>query len=96
MVVVVGVFDRGIKQMMVTQSKAIEALLSKTEKEKQTHFQRITASPEALAEWLSNTFDLCDRGCSHCVIGIERCVEERPNGKDTEALVLEWLEQESE
>lgn len=37
--------------MMVTQSKAIEALLSKTEKEKQTNFQRITASPEALAEY---------------------------------------------
>ena len=43
--------NRGIKQMMVTQSKAIEALLSKTEKEKQTNFQRITASPEALAEY---------------------------------------------
>ena len=38
--------------MMVTQSKAIEALLSKTEKEKQTNFQRISASPEALAEFI--------------------------------------------
>lgn len=65
-----------------------------TDKE-ETNFERITKSPEALAEWLSNTFDLCDRGCSHCVIGIERCVEERPNGKDTEDLVLEWLKQES-
>ena len=63
---------------------------------RQTNFAHITASPETLAKWLSNTLDFCDRGCSHCVIGIERCTEERPNGKDTEDLVLEWLKQESE
>jgi hypothetical protein len=62
---------------------------------KMTNFESITSSPEALAKWLSNTFDFCDRGCSHCVIGIERCMEEHPNGKDTEDLVLEWLKQES-
>lgn len=83
----------------VDDDKDIKEILSETiakiEMKKKTNFARITSSPEALAEWLSNTFDFCDRGCSRCIIGIECCVEERPNGKDTEDLVLEWLKQES-
>ena len=60
--------------MMVTQSKAIEAILSKTEKEKQTNFKRITASPEALAKWLEESIgSFCDTynggvDCEKCPI----------------------------
>jgi hypothetical protein len=76
-----GVYDRGIKQMMVTQSKAIEALLSKTEKEKQTNFQRITSSPEALAEF---------------IVSLEYDKEDFPiSYKEDYDNLLEWLKQES-
>ena len=80
--------------MMVTQSKAIEALLSKTEKEKQTNFQRITASPEALAEFIGSVLDCCSDECGeckHCHLG-KNCSAI----KDFKQIALEWLKQESE
>lgn len=72
--------------MMVTQSKAIEALLSKTEKEKQTNFQRITASPEALAEFIVKLVDDCTIR-HECGICHSWCDEK---------VVTKWLKQESE
>ena len=74
--------------MMVTQSKAIEALLSKTEKEKQTNFQRITSSPEALAEFIAKSIN-------------DTIKLTNGNRKYTERIVqkefwLEWLKQESD
>jgi hypothetical protein len=85
-----GLDYRGIKQMMVTQSKAIEALLSKTEKEKQTNFQRITASPEALAEFIIDKLQYCKRPvCPICPVW-KKC-----DGVSKDAFV-KWLKQESE
>jgi hypothetical protein len=74
--------------MMVTQSKAIEALLSKTEKEKQTNFQRITSSPESLAEFIAKSIN-------------DTIKLTNGNRKYTERIVqkefwLEWLKQESD
>ena len=76
--------------MMVTQSKAIEAILSKTEKEKQTNFKRITASPEALAEFIIDTLQYCKRPvCPICPVW-KKC-----DGVSKDAFV-KWLKQESE
>jgi hypothetical protein len=77
--------------MMVTQSKAIEALLSKTEKEKQTNFQRITATPEALAEFLSDT-------CCRLLRDVWSNDGETGEGywQEDESEWLNWLKQESE
>ena len=72
--------------MMVTQSKAIEALLSRTEKEKQTNFQRITASPEALAEFISGFSACCDCPADKLCVNYQECYK----------AMLEWLKQESE
>lgn len=85
-----NVCDRGIKQMVVTQSKAIEALLSKTEKEKQTNFQRITASPEALAEFIENRCNCisCPTECP----ATEMCNDY----KSCYRAMVEWLKQESD
>ena len=80
--------------MMVTQSKAIEALLSKTEKEKQTNFQRITASPEALAEFIGSVLDCCSDEfgvCKRCPLD-KTCVAD----KGFKQSALEWLKKESE
>ena len=74
--------------MMVTQSKAIEALLSKTEKEKQTNFQRITSSPEALADFM-----VCCADCNNCPNEKSVCQYKYENCKET---WVEWLKQESE
>ena len=86
--------NRGIKQMMVTQSKAIEALLSKTEKKKPTNFEIITKSPESLAEFIGSVLDCCNDECGeckHCPLG-KNC-----NAiKDFKQIALEWLKQESE
>lgn len=79
--------------MMVTQSKAIEALLSKTEKEKQTNFQRITSSPEALAKFINKaeeTYERCCKGdirCDSC--DCQWC------GIAGRSELVEWLKQES-
>ena len=72
--------------MMVTQSKAIEALLSKTEKEKQTNFQRITASPESLAEFISGFSACCDCPAEKLCVNYQECYK----------AMLEWLKQESD
>ena len=61
---------------------------------KQTHFQQITASPEALAEWLDNTFDYCQAmwhwQCDKCTWSKknESCVGDKEKW-------LEWFKQES-
>jgi hypothetical protein len=84
------VCNRGIKQMMVTQSKAIEALLRKTEKKKQSNFQRIAASPEALAEFIIDKLQYCKRPvCPICPVW-KKC-----DGVSKDAFV-KWLKQESE
>ena len=76
--------------MMVTQSKAIEALLSKTEKEKQTNFQRISATPEALAEFIIDKLQYCKRPvCPICPVW-KKC-----DGVSKDAFV-KWLKQESD
>lgn len=76
--------------MMVTQSKAIEALLSKTEKEKQTNFQRITASPEELAEFIA--WQLSQLNDIHeCEIPIDA-----DDNLFKKEFWLAWLKQESD
>ena len=60
--------------------------------EKITNFDRVTASPEALAKWVFNTMDFCSRGCSNCPIK-EKCLSS--NSKGTEMDLLEWLNEES-
>lgn len=50
------------------------------------------ANTEQLAEWLSNTFDLCGAGCSKCFVK-ELCFDEH-NNKMPSDLVVEWLKQQ--
>ena len=61
---------------------------------RQTNFQRITASPEALAEFIGSVLDCCSDEygeCKRCPLG-KNC-----NAiKDFKQIVLEWLKQESE
>lgn len=46
---------------------------------------------EQLAEWLSNTFDLCGAGCSKCFVK-ELCFNE-PLNKMPSDLIVKWLKQ---
>ena len=64
--------------------------------EKQTNFDRITASPEALVRWVSEIADFCDRGCSHCPVQ-EKCLydSDGAGNKGNDELLLEWLNEES-
>ena len=50
---------------------------------KQTNFDRITASPEALAEYL---------GCGCCAIDIYDCLEQSQNCGNG---ILKWLKEEA-
>ena len=63
---------------------------------KATNFQRITASPEALAKWVCEITDFCDRGCSRCPVQ-EKCLydSDGAGNKDNDELLLEWLNEES-
>lgn len=65
-------------------------------KKPNTNFDRITASPEALAKWVCEITDFCDRGCSHCPIE-EKCLydSDGAGNKDNESLLLDWLNEES-
>ena len=57
---------------------------------KGTNFQRITASPEALAEFIDKTISHCsdyDKGCTECPM--------RENRNCDYETTLEWLMQES-
>lgn len=50
-----------------------------------------SATTEQLAEWLSNTFDLCGAGCSKCFVK-ELCFNEHINKMPSD-LIVEWLKQ---
>ena len=67
------------------------------ENQKQTNFQRITASPESLAEYLSNisTMPVCEiiGYCDKCPLN-EKCQEEPLGDGDQYEVWLAWLEQE--
>ena len=66
-------------------------------KVKQTNFDRITESPEALAKWVCEITDFCDRGCSHCPIQKECLYDADGAGnRENEEMLVEWLKQESE
>ena len=61
---------------------------------KQTNFQRITASPEALAEFIGSVLDCCTDEfdeCKHCPLD-KTCIA----GKGFKRIALEWLKQEAE
>ena len=74
----------------------ISETIAKIENQKQTNFQRITASPEALAHWVCEHVDFCDGGCSHCPVQ-EKCLYDADGAgnRDTEELLVDWLKQES-
>ena len=62
-----------------------------------TNFSRITASPEALAKWVCEITDFCDRGCSHCPIQKECLYNADGAGSiENEQMLLEWLKRESD
>ena len=66
-------------------------------KEKQTNFSRITSSPEALAKWVCEITDFCDRGCSHCPIQKECLYDADGAGnREIEEMLVEWLKQKSD
>ena len=54
--------------------------------EKQTNFGRITASPEALAEFISGLSACCDCPADKLCVNYQECYK----------AMLEWLKQESE
>ena len=75
----------------------ISETIAKIENQKQTNFQRITASPESLAEYLSNisTMPVCEiiGYCDKCPLS-EKCQEEPLGDGDQYEVWLAWLEQE--
>ena len=61
---------------------------------RQTNFARITATPEALAEFIGSVLNCCSDEfgvCEHCPLN-ENCSA----NKDFKQSALEWLKQESE
>lgn len=72
----------------------ISETIAKIENQKQTNFQRITASPEALAEWIQDAMSYCCRCTADCATackyyqrhGIVPCAGDG---------LVEWLKQES-
>ena len=72
----------------------VSETIAKIENQKQTNFQRITASHEALAEFIGSVLDCCSDEygeCKRCPLG-KNC-----NAiKDFKQIVLNWLKQESE
>ena len=67
------------------------------EKKKKTRFEKITESPTALAEYLSNisTMPVCEiiGYCDKCPLN-EKCQEEPLGDGDQYEVWLAWLEQE--
>lgn len=81
----------------IDDDKDIKEMLSETivkiENQKQTNFQRISASPEALAEFIGSVLDCCGDEfgeCKHCPLD-ETCIA----NKGFKQIALEWLKQES-
>ena len=61
---------------------------------KATNFDEITATPEALAEFIGSVLDCCSDECGeckHCPLG-KNCSAI----KDFKLIALEWLKQEAE
>ena len=46
---------------------------------------------EQLADWLTDTFDLCGAGCSNCFVS-KKCLRDDCNEMPTE-LIVEWLKE---
>ena len=44
---------------------------------------------EQLADWLTDTFDLCGAGCSNCLVS-KKCLSDDCNEMPTE-LIVDWL-----
>ena len=75
--------------MTGVSQETYEKVIHMFDNAKQTNFDRITASVEALAEWLGN--DVCTE-CYCCHYSGECELK----GIDTKKQWLEWLKQESE
>ena len=78
--------DKDIKEML-------SETIAKIENQKQTNFQRITKSPEALAEFIGSVLDICSNvfgECKHCPLN-KTCIAD----KGFKQIALEWLKQES-
>ena len=61
---------------------------------KETNFDSVTESPEALAEFIGSVLDCCSDECGeckHCPLG-KNCSAI----KDFKQIALEWLKQESD
>ena len=75
----------------ITNEMLLEAIRKK--QPKKTNFQRITATPEALAKFIGSVLDCCSDECGeckHCPLG-KNCSAI----KDFKQIALEWLKQES-
>ena len=74
----------------------VMVLPSKLKKEQLTNFERVTASPEALAKWICEITDFCDRGCCRCPVE-EKCLydSDGAGNKDNEQLLVELLKEKS-
>ena len=64
-------------------------------KKKRTRFDKITESPETLANFIDSHFDFCDAGCSRCIIE-EKCLYLNKDNKSSYELTLEWLNEETD
>ena len=76
----------------ITNEMLLEAIRKK--QPKKTNFQRITATPEALAKFIGSVLDCCADEfdeCKHCPLD-KTCIA----GKGFKQIALEWLKQESE
>ena len=58
-----------------------------------TNFERVTKSPEALANFAIFKANMCECGCDRCVVH-EVC--EHTNWLTIEKMLVIWLKQESE
>ena len=64
----------------------VSETIAKIENQKQTNFQRITSSPEALAEFISGFSACCDCPADKLCANYQECYK----------AILIWLKQESE
>ena len=82
------------KDMVDTVDRMLKAF--EAAEDKQTNFERITESPEKLAEWLAKHYDYCTYAdCDNCPVNNEdgSCGNE---GKTDYEIWLWWLKQEAE
>lgn len=71
----------------------LKETITKIENQKQTNFQRITKSPEALAEFIGSVLDCCSDNfgeCKHCPLD-KNCIA----NKGFKEIALVWLKQEA-